>query len=108
VLSDAGFEAQTNADLIPGQGSAGWRRLITLQHSLDLYRHYQQKIGELDQKMEAFMSDLPDRIDISKCPMVTELGPDLSMPQQREQRRRATQPKHCTGATAPSAIITAA
>ena len=29
----------------------------------------QQKIGELDQKMEAFMSDLPDRIDISKCPM---------------------------------------
>jgi len=43
--------------------------LITLQHSLDLYRHYQTKIGELDQKMETFMSELPDRIDIRKFPM---------------------------------------
>src|ERR1017187_9482982 len=43
--------------------------LITLQHSLDLYRHYQKKIGELDKKMEVFMSGLPDRIDIGKCPL---------------------------------------
>jgi transposase len=43
--------------------------LITLQYSLDLYRHYQTQIGELDKKMEAFMSELPDTVDISKCPL---------------------------------------
>jgi transposase len=51
------------------EGDYRLEHLITLGHSLDLYRHYQQKIGELDKKMEAFMSDLPDGVDIGKCPL---------------------------------------
>jgi transposase len=51
------------------EGDYRLEHLITLQHSLELYRHYQQKIGELDQKMEAFMSKLPARIDIGQCPL---------------------------------------
>lgn len=51
------------------EGDYRLEHLITLQHSLELYRHYQKKIGELDQKMEAFMSQLPDRIDTSKYPL---------------------------------------
>jgi transposase len=43
--------------------------LITLQYSLDLYRHYQTQIAELDKKMETFMSELPDRVDMDKCPL---------------------------------------
>jgi hypothetical protein len=38
------------------EGDYRLEHLITLRHSLDLYRHYQLKIGELDKKMEAFMS----------------------------------------------------
>jgi transposase len=51
------------------EGDYRLEHLITLQHSLELYRQYQQKIGELDKKMEAFMSQLPDRIDTSKYPV---------------------------------------
>jgi transposase len=43
--------------------------LITLQYSLDLYRYYQTQIAELDKKMETFMSELPDRVDMDKCPL---------------------------------------
>jgi transposase len=51
------------------EGDYRLEHLITLQYSLDLYRHYQNKIGELDKEMEAFMSELPDRIDIGKHPL---------------------------------------
>jgi transposase len=43
--------------------------LITLQYSLDLYRHHQTQIAELDKKMETFMSELPDRVDITQFPL---------------------------------------
>ncbi len=43
--------------------------LITLQCSLDLYRHYQTKIAELDKRMDSFMSELPDGVDISQYPL---------------------------------------
>ena len=51
------------------EGDYRLEHLITLQYSLDLYRHYQKKIGELDKEMEAFKSELPDRIDIGKYPL---------------------------------------
>src|ERR1022692_2693876 len=51
------------------EGDYRLENLITLQYSLDLYRHYQKKIGELDKEMEAFKSELPDRIDIGKYPL---------------------------------------
>jgi len=53
--------------------------LITLQYSLDLYRHYQKKIGELDQEMEAFMSGLPGSalFEVTAHIVLTEVGPDF-------------------------------
>jgi transposase len=51
------------------EGDYRLEHLITLHRSLELYRHYQTKIAELDQKMEAFMSQLPDGIDTSRHPL---------------------------------------
>ena len=51
------------------EGDYRLEHLTTLRYSLGLYRHYQEKIGELDKQMEAFMSQLPDGIDMEKYPM---------------------------------------
>src|SRR5580658_6228177 len=51
------------------EGDYRAEHLITLQYSLDLYRHYQTQIAELDKKMETFMSELPDRVDILQYPV---------------------------------------
>jgi transposase len=68
-LRDPRIKASEETIMKSLEGDYRPEHLITLQHSLDLYRHYQQKIGELDQKMEAFMSELPDSIDTSKYPI---------------------------------------
>src|ERR1035438_8738859 len=68
-LRDPRIRASEETIMKSLEGDYRLEHLITLQHSLDLYRHYQQKIGELDKKMEVFMSGLPDRIDIGKCPL---------------------------------------
>jgi transposase len=68
-LRDARVHASEETIMKSLEGDYRLEHLITLRHSLDLYRHYQLKIGELDKKMEAFMSSLPDRVDISQCPL---------------------------------------
>jgi transposase len=68
-LRDPRIRASEETIMKSLEGDYRVEHLITLQHSLDLYRHYQQKIGELDQKMEAFMSELPDSIDTSQYPI---------------------------------------
>jgi transposase len=68
-LRQPGIRASEETIMKSLEGDYRLEHLITLQHSLDLYRHYQQKIGELDKKMEVFMSGLPDRVDLSQCPL---------------------------------------
>lgn len=68
-LRDRRVQASEETIMKSLEGDYRLEHLITLQHSLDLYRNYQKKIGELDKKMEAFMSDLPDGIDTGKHPL---------------------------------------
>jgi transposase len=68
-LRDPRVQASEETIMKSLEGDYRPEHLFTLQHSLDLFRHYQKKIGELDQKMETFMSELPDRIDVGKFPI---------------------------------------
>ena len=43
--------------------------LITLRQSLELYRDYQKKIAALDGEMEAFMAELPAKVDLRAHPL---------------------------------------
>lgn len=68
-LRDRRVQASEETIMKSLEGDYRPEHLFTLQHSLDLFRHYQKKIGELDQKMEMFMSEMPDRIDVGKFPI---------------------------------------
>lgn len=68
-LCHKGVKASEETIMKSLEGDYRPEHLITLQYSLDFYRHYQKQIVELDKQMEAFMSELPDGVDTSQHPL---------------------------------------
>jgi transposase len=49
--------------------------LFTLRQSLVAYRHYQQLIGEVDEKVKRLLSELPAQVDPAENPIPKARNP---------------------------------
>jgi len=53
--------------------------LFTLRQSLLAYRHYQQLIAEVDEKVKHLLSELPAQVDPAKDPIPKARNPPKSL-----------------------------
>jgi len=68
-LRDGRVRASEETIMKSLEGDYRVQHLITLQFARNLYQHYQTLIELLDREMEAFMSQLPDRVDLKDYPL---------------------------------------
>lgn len=68
-LRDGRIQASAETIVKSLQGDYRTEHLITLRQSLEGYRFYQKQMADLDQKLEAFMNELPAKIDLREHPL---------------------------------------